>query len=149
MSWSIVLDFLICLPATVFFAVLLRVPRRAIPACAVLGGLGYAAYECAMALLGSTIAGFFLGTLLMAALSEVLARVMRMPATIFIIPAIIPLVPGLGLYQTMNYFVHGQNAQAGQVGTATILAITAMAMAMVMVSLFTNTLLAGRKNRKK
>ncbi len=37
------------------------------------------------------------------AYSEILARVMKSPATVFYIPSIIPLVPGGSLYYTMYY----------------------------------------------
>lgn len=140
MYWNMLHDFLICIPATAFFALLFKVPRRAILISAVLSGVGYALYDWVTPVLGTAIAGYFLGTLLMAVLSEILARVMKMPATIFIIPAIIPLVPGIGLYNTMMYLVQGQNAKAGQTGTVTILAIVSMAMALVLTSILTKAI---------
>ncbi|HEX3025801.1 MAG TPA: threonine/serine exporter family protein [Clostridia bacterium] len=73
----------------------------------------------------------------MAVLSEILARVMKMPATIFMIPAIIPLVPGVGLYQTMMFLVQQQDNQAAKTGTTTLLSIVAMAMAMVFTAILT------------
>lgn len=149
MYWDILKDFLICVPATVFFTLLMRVPRRAVLPAALLGGLGYAAYEVAKVLLQSSIAGYFLGTLLMAACSEILARFMHMPATVFIIPAIIPLVPGLGLYQTMNDVVQGQNSLAAQVGTTTLLSIAAMAMAMVLTTLLAGSLRVRARKKKR
>jgi uncharacterized membrane protein YjjB (DUF3815 family) len=147
MNWNIVRDFFICVPATVFFAILLKAPRKTILVSAVLGGAGYVIYELTSPLLGSPTAGYFAGTLIMALCSEILARAMKMPATIFIIPAIIPLVPGIGLYNTMMYLVQGQNAKAGQTGTATLLAIVAMAMALVLTSILTKVIssMFGRK----
>lgn len=134
------LDFLICVPATVFFSILFRVPKRAVPLSAVLGGAGYAVYDLTSPVFHSTVAGYFLGTLLMAVCSEILARVKKMPATIFMIPAIIPLVPGVGLYQTMQYLVQERNDLAGRIGTTTLLEIVAMAMAMVLTGILTKTL---------
>lgn len=133
-------DFLICVPATIFFAVLFHVPRRAIIISAVLGGAGYAVFDLVQPGLHSAIAGYFVGTLFMAACSEILARVMKMPVTVFVIPAIIPLVPGLGLYNTMKYLVDGQNSLAAQTGSATILDIVAMAMAMALTTILSRSL---------
>lgn len=147
MSWLFLKDFIFCVPAAAFFAFLFRVPRRAIALCAVLGGLGYLIYECATPLLGSSMAGYFLGTLFMAICSEILARIMKMPATIFVIPAIIPLVPGVGLYNTMMYLIEGQSKQAVQTGTDTILAIIAMAMALVLTSIPTKIMTARTKRK--
>lgn len=133
-------DFLICVPATVFFCILFKVPKKAILISSLLGGAGYVVYDLTSPVFGSTIAGYFLGTLFMAIFSEILARTMKMPATIFMIPSIIPLVPGVGLYKTMEYLVQAQNARAAQTGTSTILAIVAMAMAMVLTGIITKTI---------
>lgn len=43
----------------------------------------------------------FFGTLALALLSELSARIFKQPATVFVIPGIIPLVPGLGIYKGM------------------------------------------------
>ena len=40
-------------------------------------------------------------------ISELLARKLKLPATMFITPAIIPLVPGGTLYYAMSFAVHG------------------------------------------
>lgn len=42
-------------------------------------------------------------------LSEIMARVFKAPATIFIIIGCFPLVPGSGIYYTMLYAVQGMN----------------------------------------
>lgn len=150
MNFLIVRDFLICIPASAFFAILFKCPRRAIIASSVLGSLGYAVYEIAANILNSPIAGYFTGTLLMALISEVLARTMKMPATVFIIPAIIALVPGIGLYETMLYLVQGHDAQAAKTGIATILAIIAMAMALVLTAIIAKSVSEiGRFSKSK
>lgn len=147
MSWIYLKDFLFCLPAAAFFAFLFHVPRRAIAVSALLGGLGYLIYDITAPLLNSSMGGYFLGTLFMAVCSEILARVMKMPATVFVIAAIIPLVPGVGLYTTMMYLIQGQTQEAGQTGISTILAIIAMAMALVLTSIPTRIITA--KTAKK
>ena len=38
-------------------------------------------------------------------ISEILARKLKYPAILFVIPGIIPLVPGLGMYNTMLYLI--------------------------------------------
>lgn len=137
-------DFLICVPATVFFCILFRVPRRAVLYSALLGAAGYAVYDLTSPAFHSAVAGYFLGTLLMAVCSEILARIMKMPATIFMIPAIIPLVPGIGLYNTMQYLVQQRNDLAAGIGTTTLLEIVAMAMAMVLTGILTKTIMQIR-----
>lgn len=46
---------------------------------------------------------------IVALLSEMMARVYKSPATIFIMVGCFPLVPGNGIYYTMLYAVQGMN----------------------------------------
>lgn len=128
--------------ATVFFALLFKIPKRAILSSSIIGGLGYAIYDVIFMLLGSVIMGYFLGTLFIAVSAEILARVKKMPATIFVIPGIVPLVPGSGLYFTMMYLVQQNAAKASQTGMKTMLEIIAMAMALVLTSVLTTGITA-------
>lgn len=53
----------------------------------------------------------FLAMLCVSLLSEILARIFKASATIFIIVGCFPLVPGSGIYYTMFYAVRGLSAQ--------------------------------------
>lgn len=152
MIFQIIRDFLVCIPASAFFAILFKCPRKAVIASSVLGSFGYITNEIVSPLLNSSIAGYFIATLLMSIASEILARIMKIPATIFIIPAIIALVPGLGLYQTMLYLVQGENTKAAQTGISTILAIISMAMALVLTAVIIKSfsgIVKSSKNRTR
>lgn len=59
--------------------------------------------------------------------AELLARMLKTPATLFVVPAILPLVPGGSLYYTMSSAVHGDAAGTKYYGTLT--AIIALALA--------------------
>ncbi len=52
----------------------------------------------------------FAGTVI----AEVLARVMKAPATAFIAPAVIPLIPGGSLFYSMQFFVQGDKVAGGE-----------------------------------
>ncbi len=51
----------------------------------------------------------FIAMLVVALSSELLARICKAPATIFIVIGCFPLVPGSGIYYTMLYAVQGLN----------------------------------------
>ncbi len=53
---------------------------------------------------GEIIRSFF-ATMAAALFCEVTARIMKVPVTVFMIIAIVPLVPGSGLYYTMEYAI--------------------------------------------
>ena len=43
--------------------------------------------------------------------SEIMARYKKVPATLFLITGLIPLVPGGGIYYTMEHFLNGDTTQ--------------------------------------
>lgn len=73
----------------------------------------------------------FLSCLVAAALAviyaELHARKLKTPATLFVVPAILPLVPGGALYYTMENIVHGRMAEARSYGQQTLVAALAIA----------------------
>lgn len=88
--------------AALGFAVLFNVPRRALVGCALGGALAYAVRTLlvqselvgieAATLLGATAVGF---------LGVKFGRYWRVPAPVFIVPGVIPLVPGYLAFRTM------------------------------------------------
>ena len=58
----------------------------------------------------------FLATVAVALLAEIFARMFKSPATVFLITGIIPLVPGGGLYYTMDALIDGNMALFAEKG---------------------------------
>ena len=73
----------------------------------------------------------FLSCLLAAAFAvvyaELLARWLKTPATLFVVPSILPLVPGGSLYYTMENVVHGRLEAARRFGMQTLIVALAIA----------------------
>lgn len=59
--------------------------------------------------------------------AELLARWLKTPATLFVVPAILPLVPGGSLYYTMENVVHGRLDAARVYGQQTLIVALAIA----------------------
>ena len=62
----------------------------------------------------------FFGAFVAALIGQLFARKTKMISTIFIALAIIPLVPGLGLYHTMNLLAQGQTGSGLAVAFSTM-----------------------------
>ncbi|WMJ78545.1 MULTISPECIES: threonine/serine exporter family protein [unclassified Sedimentibacter] len=130
----VIAEMFYCFAATLFFAVLMNAPKKTLIYSSLTASLGYIIYEYFI-LKGSAFLAFFLGTVFVATFGEVFARKLKMPATIFIFPGVIPIVPGLGLYETILAFVQDDIFLALETGVSTILNIGCMAVAMALVSL--------------
>ena len=61
-----------------------------------------------------------LGALVGAGFSEIMGRLTKVPVPIYLVPCVIPLVPGGGLYETMFNFVAGNYAAAATAGMRTL-----------------------------
>ena len=71
--------------------------------CGVGGALCWLVYLLA----GSTIFAAFLASAVVGVYSECMARLRRCPATTYLLIALLPLVPGGGIYYAMSYCVAG------------------------------------------
>ncbi len=76
--------------------------------CAFGGGLGWLAYLLSAPLLHSDIAQTLVAAIVISAYAESMARIRKCPATSYQLLALFPLVPGAGIYYTMEYAVNGE-----------------------------------------
>ncbi len=119
------LSFLLAFAGTMIPAIVLHVERKLLPWAGLCGGLGY--LVSVMATPGAGIPGYlqvFLAEV-EGLFSEIVARRFKTPAITFCIPAIFPLVPGIGAYQTMQLTVavEWQKAAASGVHAAATFSI--------------------------
>ena len=90
---------------------------------------------------------FFCGTMVAALISEVLARIIRVPVLMLLVPILIPLIPGGDLYHMMSNLVRGQ--EDAMVKYATLLLQEAGAIALgIICSASIMGIFMSLKNRK-
>lgn len=106
------LGFIFSYISSVGFAMLFSSPKRSIKFSALAGAIGFLVYSIASDILGGVFIPVLLGAYLTGILGEIFARVFHMPAILFIIPGIINLVPGKGIYNTLFYFIDDQKSLA-------------------------------------
>lgn len=107
-------------------ALLFNISRRHILWSAMVGMLGWLAYLLIFEKGQQAVIATFGAALLIGLLGETLAIARKKPATIFILPGIIPLVPGAGMYYTMVALQSQNVSLAAQRGVQTV--FTALAI---------------------
>ncbi|HHP50635.1 MAG TPA: threonine/serine exporter [Moorella mulderi] len=142
------LQFLSALTATAGFSILFNIPPRAIGAAAFSGALGWTGYLLIREIHGSPIMATFVGALIIGMMGEVFARTLKNPTTVFVIPAMLPLVPGGSAYRTMLALMQGRESEAIFLGLQTIGMAIALAVGLVMVASFARLLRRGFKKRE-
>ncbi len=120
--------------ATVGFAVLFRVPASLLLVVGAGGGIAWWVYLEAHALAGSVIFATLVAATWVGGYGEVMARLTRRPATIFATCAIIPLVPGRGIFETMVGAVRGDPMTALAHGLWTIGVAGAIASGLALIT---------------
>ena len=74
-----------------------------------LGGLmSWTVFLLLAPLLPSEATRYFVASAAVTIYAEAFARVMKTPTTTFLVPSVIPLIPGGSLYYTMNYALNEQ-----------------------------------------
>ena len=109
---------------TAAFAVLFHVPAAFYLRCGVIGGCGWLCYRLLMAAGLTAIPAVFCATVLV---------VCRCPVTLFLVPGIFPLVPGVGIYWTAYYLVTDRSALASQQGSTTLRSAVAIVLGILLV----------------
>lgn len=128
--------------ATLCFSVLFSVDKRQLIFCGLAGGIGWLVYI----LLNKYGGGFavFGAALSVTVISRAFAVIRKSPVTVFLIPGIIPLVPGAGIYNTMYSAVTGNNAGISQYGYETLTLAGAIAIGIIAALSLPGRIFAGR-----
>ena len=100
--------------------------------CGVGGALGWLVYLVA----GSTIFAAFLASAVIGLFSEIMARLRRCPVTGYLLVALLPLVPGGGIYYAMSYCVAGDVSRF----LSTLLHTFGMAAALAVGAMMTSSI---------
>ncbi len=115
----ILIQFAVCMVATISFAVLFAAPRSELLCCGFAGALGWAVYLlCSNSGMTAAISSL-LATLTLTLISRAFAALRRIPVTVYLISGIFPLVPGAGIYYTSYHFIMDETAASSANGVQT------------------------------
>lgn len=106
-----ILNTLYAFLATLFFGIIFNIKGRELFYSALSGGLSWMIYLIVLKIFSSSMLAYFAASVFIGLYSEIISRIIKAPATFFIICGIIPLVPGSGMYYTMLESIQ-KNAQA-------------------------------------
>ncbi len=136
--------FLACAGFSIVFEI--RKPAFILLSC-VTGAVGWLVFLLLDGL-GSNVARYLLSTMVVSLLSEIFARIMKAPATIFLVIGIVPLVPGGGLYYAMDYLINKDYVMAAQTGIETAANAGAIAAGVSVVTSIVRMAASRRQMRR-
>lgn len=116
--------------------------------CAGGGALGWLVYLLAAPLVHSDITQSFFAALVIAAWSEIMARLRKCPVTSYLLVALFPLVPGGGIYYTMEHAMSGETSLFLETLLHTLGLAGALAVGVLMVSSLARLITTYQNHRR-
>jgi len=101
-------------------------------------GLDWAIYLIVLYFSKSLLLSVFVSTILVCTYSEIVARLNRIPVSVFVTCVIIPLVPGSSLFYGMQAYISGDRVLASNHIAQALLISGTIAMAIAVVASVTN-----------
>ena len=107
------------------FALLFHVRREKLLLASLGGLLAWGVYLLMGGVSDQDVVRYFAASVVLTVYAEVLARLVKCPATLFLVTASVPLIPGGSLYRTMQYFMENNlDAFSTQALTTVLLAVS-------------------------
>ena len=131
---SLLLEAIASLIGCVGFAILFNIHGPGGLLCALGGVLTWLTYSLILHYSGSDITAYFWATIIASLYSEIMARIRRCPAISYLVVSAFPLIPGAGVYYTMNYAVRGDMASFASQGIHTVAIAGVMAVGILLSS---------------
>ncbi|MDF2892346.1 MAG: threonine/serine exporter [Clostridia bacterium] len=115
-------------------AILFNIERKNLVWAGLCGAIGWAAYKSTQMLTQSEIFAVFIAAIVISMLSEIMAKVFKTPSTVFYIPSLFPIVPGISAYNTVLYIIDKKIAEAAYKGLETLGSAGAIAFGILVIS---------------
>ena len=132
-----VVQIIAALVGSVGFAIFFKMKGRQIALAGIGGAVTWMVYLFVQSFVTGYFVPYFAAAVFVAVYAEIMARINRAPATIFLTAAAVPLIPGGSLYYTMAGLVNRDEVLFTQSGEAAIVIALAIAMGFVVVAVIT------------
>ena len=111
--------------------------------------MGWLVYLIALLLGAGDLLGYFLAALAISAFAEVMARIRKCPVTGYLLISFLPLVPGAGIYYTMEYALQGNTQMFLTQGMHTLGLAGSLAVGVLVMSSVVRVIMVFRKGGMK
>lgn len=133
---KLIFHFVISATATCCFAVLFNAPGRVLLSAGVAGGLGWATFVwLRYSIFLSSINANLVAAVVIALAAEIFARREKKPVTMYVVPALLVLVPGYSIFRAMNMFLNDHVPEGLAILLRAVTEASAIAVGIVIVGI--------------
>ncbi len=148
LKYSFWMQNLVTFVGCIGFAILFNIHGWGVLISALGGVLTWAVYLGVISLGYGDILGNFWAALFAGFFAEIMARIRRKPAIAYLVVSIFPLLPGAGVYYTMNFAVRGQMEMFANTGMHTAAVAGIMAVGILLASTTVGMIQSWQRQRK-
>ncbi len=116
------------------FAIRSNVKGKKLLIAAAGGGISWSVYLIVMHFYNDRTISLLAATITVGLLAEVLARIIKTPVTILLVPMLVPLIPGSHLYYATSYLVQGMTVEFGERLNLVVKSSGAIAFGIILVT---------------
>ena len=130
---DLIIQILTCVLGTIGFAVTMKAPKKALVYIA-LGSLISAGIERTMSLFFNYFISCLTAMIILSMYCEIIARIIKTPTTVTLMPSTIPLLPGSSIYYTMFWAINGNKELMNSYASSTLLSGLGIALGAAIAS---------------
>lgn len=130
------------------FGILFHIRGRRLVIASLGGLISWTVFLLLEPLLPGESIRYFLASATVTVYAEVFARIIKTPTTTFLVPSLIPLIPGGALYYTMNYALNEQWTSFGAKALYTLELAAALALGIIAVTTLTRMTMVAIRHLK-
>ena len=145
---STLLNIITCILGTLGFSIILKVSKQKLIFTVIGGTISAVIYYFMREAGFDNFKSTLLAMIAICVYSEVLARIIKTPANVILIPSTIPLLPGGFLYYTLSYLIHADKENFYFYAKETVFVGMGIALGAVIVSIFVTFINTAQKHFK-
>lgn len=134
LSYSLLIQCLAGLIGTLGFGLMFNLHGKGVPLALLGSVISWLVCSLCMRAGLSEPASYLVAAAASSFYAELMARLRKFPATSYLLCALVPLIPGAGIYYTMDFIRRGMTAEAYARGMATAYIAGAMAIGVLLIS---------------
>lgn len=135
--------------AVLSFGLVLEMPKRYLGWSGLTGGVCWLVYLLVKVGAGSMLLAVFLSSLSVALMGHLFARVLRAPVSVFLVPGILPLVPGTSIYNSVYHVIRNSREQSMFYLVETLQIAGAIALAVFLMDSVFKLMVRRKRSKKK
>jgi uncharacterized membrane protein YjjP (DUF1212 family) len=149
MTHNLLIQAIFCFIGCTGFFILFNIHGPGGLLCSLGGVITWIIYSVFLQLGYSEILGYFWATVFASFYAEIMARIRKYPAISYLIVSIFPLIPGAGVYYTMNHAVHGDMSAFADQGIRTVAVAGVMAAGILLATTTVRIITQWKLNHSK